>query len=81
MKLNNRYIGCNHSIAYYGGIDSSFNGIFNKEEVLIEHGIGDIIPCMIGDVSEAYEILEKKKRLKPFLLYIKPKITDIAILH
>ena len=60
MKLNNRYIGCNHNIAYYGGIDSSFNGIFNKEEVLIEHDIGDIIPCMIGDVSEAYEIIKKK---------------------
>lgn len=61
MRLNNRYIGCNFTgNAFIGGVDSSYSGIFNKEEVLIESGIGDYIPCMIGDISDAYELLKNK---------------------
>lgn len=49
-----RYIGANfvHG-AYYGGIDSSFGGVFNDEQVLIGSGL-DYIPCVIGDISDIY---------------------------
>ncbi len=61
MKLNKHYIGCNFTgLAYVGGVDSSFNGSFKDEEVLIESGALDYVPCVIGDVSEAYEILKTK---------------------
>lgn len=54
-----RYIGINHIPGViYGGIDSSFDGEFKDEEVLVEAGL-DYIPCQIGDVREAYDILKK----------------------
>lgn len=60
-----KYIGCNfNNGAYYGGIDSSFNRTFKDEEVLIESGIGDIVPCIIGNISEAYDILKRKIKEK-----------------
>ena len=60
MLYKRKYIGCNYNRGYiYGGILSSFNGVFNKEEVLIGTGF-DYIPCMIGDVSDAYIMLENK---------------------
>ena len=56
-----RYIGCNfNNGTKYGGIDSSFCGEFKNEQVLIENGIGDIIPCIIGDISDIYTILKEK---------------------
>ena len=61
MKLNKRYIGCNYTgIAYIGGVDSSFNGTFTNEEVLIESGLSDYVPCMLGNVNEAYDLLKEK---------------------
>ena len=61
MKLNNRYIGCNFTgTAVIGGIDSSFNGLFTNEEVLIEGGLCDYVPCMLGNIDEAYIILKEK---------------------
>ena len=60
MKLNNKYIGGNHTSKgiKYGGIYSSFNGTFTNEEVLVETGISDIIPCMIGNIEECYDELK-----------------------
>lgn len=40
MKVNKKYIGCNYTgHALIGGVASSYNGIFNKEEVLIGSGL------------------------------------------
>ena len=55
-------IGCNKS-AYgtvFGGLDSSFNGVFKDELVRISTGIGDLYSCTIGDISSAYKMLEEK---------------------
>ncbi len=62
-----RYIGINHMNGLkFGGIDSSFNGEFIEERVLVQNGIGDIVPCVIGNVRDAYEILSKLlKERKP----------------
>ena len=61
MKNKKKYIGCNYfNSFYYGGIDSSFDLMFTDEKVLIQNGIGDIIPCVIGDVSDAYVLLKNK---------------------
>ena len=60
MKVNNKYIGCNYiNGAVYGGIVSSYNGVFTSEEVLIGSGL-DYTPCMIGDVTDAYTLLNEK---------------------
>ncbi len=60
MKYNRKYIGCNRIGNWvYGGIVSSFNGVFTNEEVLIGTGF-DYIPCMIGDISDAYNLLDEK---------------------
>jgi len=49
-----RYIGANYVHgAYYGGVDSTFSGVFNDEQVLIGSGL-DFIPCVIGDISDIY---------------------------
>jgi len=59
MKINDRYIGCNYTgFSYIGGINSSFNGTFKDEEVLIGSGL-DYIPCVMGNVNDAYEMLKK----------------------
>ena len=59
MKVNKKYIGCNFTgHAFIGGVISSYNGIFNKEEVLIGSGL-DFVPCIMGDVSDAYEMLKE----------------------
>ena len=55
-------IGCNKS-AYgivFGGLESSFNGVFKDELVRISTGIGDLYSCTIGDISSAYKMLEEK---------------------
>ena len=60
MKYNRKYIGCNRNGNWvYGGIVSSFNGVFRNEEVLIETGM-DYTPCMIGDIADAYNLLDEK---------------------
>lgn len=60
MKYNRKYIGCNRIGNWvYGGIVSSFNGVFRNEEVLIETGM-DYTPCMIGDITDAYNLLDEK---------------------
>lgn len=65
MRYKGRYIGCNHVVGLqFGGINSSYDGIFNREEVLVQNGIGDIIPCLMGDVTEAYDILKNKIKEK-----------------
>ena len=52
-----KYIGANHiNGMWIGGIDSSFGGVFQDEEVLIGSGF-DYIPCVIGDISGAYMLL------------------------
>ena len=62
MKKNGKYIGANHSAngMRFGGIDSSFNGIFTNEEVLIGTGLSEITPCQIGNINECYTILKEK---------------------
>lgn len=63
MKYNGRYIGTNHANGtYFGAINSSYDGVFNEEEVLVGNGLGDIIPCVIGDISDIYPILEQKMK-------------------
>ncbi len=55
------YIGCNHvGRSYLGGIMSSYDREFTDQEVLIETGIADIVPCVMGDVSDAYKILKER---------------------
>lgn len=59
MKLNNKYIGCNYTgFSYIGGINSSFKGIFKDKKVLIGSGL-DYIPCVMGNVNDAYEMLKE----------------------
>jgi len=59
MKVNDRYIGCNYTgFSYIGGVDSSFNRQFKDEEVLIGSGL-DYIPCVMGNISDAYEMLKE----------------------
>lgn len=62
MKVNGKYIGANHTTTgvIFGGISSSFDETFTTEEVLIEAGIGDIIPCVIGNIKDAYTLLEQE---------------------
>ena len=54
-----KYIGANfvHGV-WFGGIDSSFSGVFKDEEVLIGSGL-DYVPCVIGDISSAYIMFGK----------------------
>ena len=49
-----RYIGASfvHG-TWFGGIDSSFGGVFQDEQVLIGSGL-DYTPCIIGDISDIY---------------------------
>lgn len=63
--MSNKYIGVNHTAdgIILGGVESSFNGIFKNEEVLIEGGF-DYIPCVIGDIKDAYNILERQIKEK-----------------
>ena len=59
MKINNKYIGCNFTGSHYlGGIISSFDREFEDEEVLLESGI-DYVPCVIGDINDAYLLLKE----------------------
>ena len=49
-----KYIGANHIHGtWLGGIDSSFSGVFQDEQVLIGSGL-DYTPCIIGDISDIY---------------------------
>ena len=55
-----KYIGANYVHGtWFGGIDSSFGGVFRKEQVLIGSGL-DYIPCEIGDITEIYILFGKK---------------------
>ena len=55
-----KYIGANHvNGMWLGGIDSSFNGVFRDEEVLIGSGL-DYTPCIIGDITEIYMMFGKR---------------------
>ena len=61
------YIGCNHvGRSYLGGIMSSYDREFTDQEVLIETGIADIVPCVMGDVSDAYKILKERQKCLSF---------------
>lgn len=54
-----KYIGVNHANGLmFGGVNSSFDKPFNNEKVLIGNGIGDIVPCVIGDIKDTYEMLK-----------------------
>lgn len=54
-----KYIGANHvNGIWFGGIDSSFSGVFKDEQVLIGSGL-DYIPCVIGDISSIYLMFGK----------------------
>lgn len=54
-----RYIGANHvNGTWFGGIDSTFNGVFKDEQVLIGSGL-DYTPCIIGDISNIYIMFGK----------------------
>ncbi len=56
-----RYIGVNFIDGWLkGGIASSFNEIFQDEKVLIGDGVFDKVPCVIGNVDDAYLMLKKK---------------------
>lgn len=64
MNIKNKYIGCNYTgMAFIGGIISSFDGTFKNEEVLIGSGL-DYIPCVMGNVNDAYEMLKEKIKEK-----------------
>ena len=54
-----KYIGANfvHG-TWFGGIDSSFDGVFKDEQVLIGSGL-DYTPCVIGDISSIYIMFGK----------------------
>lgn len=54
-----KYIGANfvHG-TWFGGIDSSFDGVFKDEEVLIGSGL-DYTPCVIGDITDIYFMFGK----------------------
>ncbi len=43
-----------------GGYLSSFNGSFKEELIAIETGIGDIVNAKIGEIKDAYVLLESK---------------------
>ena len=61
-----REIGCNKSAngTVFGGIDSSFNGMFTDEDLVrISTGLGDFYSCTLGDISSAYKMLEEKVAL------------------
>ena len=66
MLYKEKYIGCNHTdLLRFGGINSSFNGTFKDEEVLIG-SVMDYTPCIIGDISDAYLILKDEiYKIKP----------------
>ncbi len=54
-----KYIGANHIHGtWLGGIDSSFGGVFQDEQVLIGSGL-DYTPCIIGDISDIYVMFGK----------------------
>ena len=54
-----KYIGANHVHGtWLGGIDSTFNGVFRDEQVLIGSGL-DYIPCVIGDITSIYMMFGK----------------------
>ncbi len=57
-----KYIGMNHLAigATISRVQSSFDGEFSNQQVLIEDGIGARIPCVIGDIKESYEMLKSK---------------------
>ena len=65
-----KYIGCNHTdLLYFGGINSSFNGTFKDEKVLIGTGM-DYTPCVIGNINDAYLILKNELyNVKPTNIY------------
>lgn len=54
-----KYIGANHIHGtWLGGIESSFDGVFQDEQVLIGSGL-DYTPCIIGDISDIYVMFGK----------------------
>lgn len=57
-----KYIGTNHLAigASVSKVLSSFDGEFSGQKVLLADGLGSRIPCVIGDVKEAYEMLKSK---------------------
>lgn len=66
MLYKGKYIGCNHTdLLRFGGINSSFDGTFKDEEILIGSGM-DYTPCVIGDISDAYLMLKDEiYKIKP----------------
>ena len=54
-------IGVNYNNGFsYGGYLSSFSGTFSDELIGIETGLEEIIDARIGDLKEAYDLLESK---------------------
>lgn len=43
-----------------GGYLSSFNGSFEEELIAIETGLGDVVDAKIGEIKDAYALLESK---------------------
>ncbi len=43
-----------------GGYLSSFNGSFEEELIAIETGLGDVVDAKIGDIKDAYALLDLK---------------------
>ena len=59
--VRTKIIGTNYANGLVlGGYLSSFNKSFTNELIGIESGIGDIINAKIGDINDAYSLLETK---------------------
>ena len=59
--MRKRKIGANFTNGIkLGGYLSSFNGSFTDELIGIETGISDIVDAKIGDIRDAYKLLESK---------------------
>lgn len=59
--MRQNIIGANFTHGFIrGGYLSSFNGSFNDELIGIESGLGDIVNAKMGDIKDAYELLQIK---------------------
>ncbi len=57
----NKIIGLNHANGvFYGGNISSFGKEFKNEYINVVTGIADHVSAQIGDISEAYSLLDNK---------------------
>ena len=63
--INGKPFKCDIGFNYINGVKygrnlSSFDGIFTDEKIIIENGLADLYETSIGDVDDAYDLLDKK---------------------